>query len=550
MKKLKMMGIMLFVSTVLVGCGTTAETKIDEKATEKTSVSKKVLNLMENSEIGSMDSIFTQDEASINAQSNVFEGLYQLDEKDQLIPAAAKEMPEISEDGKRYTIKLREDGKWSNGDAVTANDFVFAWRKLANPKNQANYFFLLEGTILNGTAITKEEKAPEELGVKALDDYTLEVTLEKPVPYFTSLLAFSPFFPQNEAFVKEKGQAYGTSSEMIVSNGPFLMKNWDQSAMSWDFVRNPDYYDKEKVKSETIHFEVLKETNTVYNLYESGELDVAVLTGDFAKQNRDNPDYEAIERSKVYSLRLNQKRNEKPSIFANENVRKALAYALDKKSLVDNILANGSKEIYGYIPEKFVYNPETNEDFRHEAGALVKTDAKKAKEYLDKAKEELNGDVAIELLSRDGDSDRKVAEFIQGQLQETLPGLTINVKTVPLNNAIELMRKGDYELSVGMWGPDYQDPMTFLESSVSGNRMNYSSPTFDQLIEEATTKYANDPETRWQTLIKAEKVLVEEDAALIPLYQEARSQLVRPGVKGIQYHNFGATSTYKYAYKE
>lgn len=550
MKKLKMMGIMLFVSTVLVGCGTTAETKIYEKATEKTSVSKKVLNLMENSEIGSMDSIFTQDEASINAQSNVFEGLYQLDEKDQLIPAAAKEMPEISEDGKRYTIKLKEDGKWSNGDAVTANDFVFAWRKLANPKNQANYFFLLEGTILNGTAITKEEKAPEELGVKALDDYTLEVTLEKPVPYFTSLLAFSPFFPQNEAFVKEKGQAYGTSSEMIVSNGPFLMKNWDQSAMSWDFVRNPDYYDKEKVKSETIHFEVLKETNTVYNLYESGELDVAVLTGDFAKQNRDNPDYEAIERSKVYSLRLNQKRNEKPSIFANENVRKALAYALDKKSLVDNILADGSKEIYGYIPEKFVYNPETNEDFRQEAGALVKTDAKKAKEYLDKAKAELNGDVAIELLSRDGDSDRKVAEFIQSQLQETLPGLTINVKTVPLNNAIELMRKGDYELSVGMWGPDYQDPMTFLESSVSGNRMNYSSPTFDQLIEEATTKYANDPETRWQTLIKAEKVLVEEDAALIPLYQEARSQLIRPGVKGIQYHNFGATSTYKYAYKE
>lgn len=223
---------------------------------------------------------------------------------------------------------------------------------------------------------------------------------------------------------------------------------------------------------------------------------------------------------------------------------------MDKKSLVDNILADGSKEIYGYIPEKFVYNPETNEDFRQEAGALVKTDAKKAKEYLDKAKAELNGEVAIELLSRDGDSDRKVAEFIQGQLQETLPGLTINVKTVPLNNAIELMRKGDYELSVGMWGPDYQDPMTFLESSVSGNRMNYSSPTFDQLIEESTTKYANDPETRWQTLIKAEKVLVEEDAALIPLYQEARSQLVRPGVKGIQYHNFGATSTYKYAYKE
>ena len=123
MKKLKMMGIMLFVSTVLVGCGTTAETKETRKQLRNQCL-EKVLNLMENSEIGSMDSIFTQDEASINAQSNVFEGLYQLDEKDQLIPAAAKEMPEISEDGKRYTIKLREDGKWSNGDAVTANDFV------------------------------------------------------------------------------------------------------------------------------------------------------------------------------------------------------------------------------------------------------------------------------------------------------------------------------------------------------------------------------------------------------------------------------------------
>lgn len=551
-KGLKQSITVITTMLLLSACGARASDKADDSASKGASEEKKsskVLNLMEASEVGSMDTIFTQDEPSVNAQSNVFEGLYQLDEKDTIIPAVAKELPEISKDGKTYTIKLREDATWSNGDKVTANDFIFAWKKMADPKNQANYFFLMDGTILNGTEVINEEKSADELGVKALDDYTIEIKMAKPVTYFTSLLAFSPFFPQNEKFVTEKGKQYGTSSENIVSNGPFLMGNWDQSSMSWDLDRNPNYYDVDKVKSEKIHFEVLKETNTVFNLYESGKLDVAILTGDFAKQNKDNPDYEAIQRSKVYSLRMNQKRNDQPSIFANENVRKAISYALDKKSLVENILADGSKDIYGYIPKDFVANPETGEDFRKEAGDLVKTDEKLANDYLDKAKKELNGDVTIELLSKDGDGDKKVAEFIQGQLEKTLPGLTISVKTVPLNNAIELMKKGDYELSVGMWGPDYQDPMTFLESSVgTKNKTSYRSEKYDQLIDDASNKYANEPEKRWEALIAAEKVLVEEDAALIPLYQQARGQLVRSGVEGIQYHNFGATSTYKYAF--
>ncbi|MHC5229109.1 peptide ABC transporter substrate-binding protein [Enterococcus sp. LJL99] len=551
MKKSFKLGMLVALTLVIsTACGTSKKDTDDSGTGNEAKTSSKTLKLMEGSEISSMDTIFSQDEPSINAQSNVFEGLYQLNEKDEIIPAVAKELPEISEDGKTYTIKLREDVKWSNGDKLTANDFIYAWKKLADPKNQANYFFMLDGTILNGTAVVNEEKKADELGVKAIDDYTIEINLEKPVPYFTSLLAFSPFFPQNEKFATEKGKDYGSSSENIVSNGPFVMKNWDQTSMSWDLEKNPNYYDVDQVKSEKIHFEVLKETNTAFNLYESGELDVAVLTGDFAKQNVDNPDYQAVQRSKVYSLRMNELRNGSPSIFANENVRKAVAYALDKKGLVDSILGDGSKEIYGYIPQDFVKNPETGEDFRKEAGKLVKTDTKVANEYLEKAKKELNSDITIELLSKDGDGDKKVAEFIQSQLQEALPGLKVNVKTVPLNNAIDLMKKGDYELSVSMWGPDYQDPMTFLENSTTGNTSNYSSEKYDQLIDDATNKYGNDPEKRWETLIAAEKVLVEEDAALVPLYQQARGQLVRSGVHDIQYHNFGATVTYKYAYIE
>ncbi|MGX6977667.1 peptide ABC transporter substrate-binding protein [Vagococcus elongatus] len=551
MKRWLTLGALVLSATLLMtGCGGN-EKGTDSSGGDKQKASDaRPLSFMEESEIGSMDTIYTQDEPSINAQSNVFEGLYQLDKDDNVIPAVAKEMPEISEDGKTYVIKLREDSTWSNGDPVTAHDFIFAWRKLVNPEKQANYVFLTDGMIENATDIINNGKDPKELGVKAVDDYTIEIKLEKPVPYFTSLLAFSPFFPQNEKFVTEKGSEYGTSSENIVSNGPFIMNNWDQSSLTWELEKNPDYYDADKVKSDLINFQVIKETNTAFNLFESGELDIAFLSGELAQQNVDDPEYEAIQRSKIYSIRMNQIRNGKDSIFANENVRKAVAYAIDKKGLVDNILADGSKEIYGYIPWNFVFNPETKADFREDAGELAVTDVEKAKEYLAKAKTELQGDVEMELLAKDGDSDKKVAEFIQSQLEESLPGLKVTIKTVPLNNSIEIIKKGDYDLAIGTWAPDYQDPMTFFESYTTGNTLNYSSEKYDQLIDDVINKYGNDLGKRWETLIEVEKQFVEEDAALIPLYQQGRAQLTRAGLTGLEYHNFGPTCIYKYAYIE
>ena len=528
---------------VLVGC---AQTDKGTKDVDKKENESQVINLMEQTEVGSLDTIFTQDEASINVQTNVFEGLYQLDGEDNVLPGVAKELPEISEDGKTYTIALREDSKWTNGDPVTAHDFIFAWHKLVNPENQANYFFLLEGTIENGTEIINGKKDVSELGVKALDDYTLEIKLEKPVAYFTSLLTFSPFFPQNEAFVEKQGKAYGSSSETIVSNGPFVIKNWDQTSMNWDLEKNEAYHTPDDVKSEKIHYEVIKEGNTAYNLYESGELDVAVLSGDLATNNKDNPDFTAIEGSKIYYLKLNQVRNDAASIFANDNVRKAIAYGLDKQSLAEQIVADGSKEVYGFVPNHFVSNPTTGADFREDAGDLAVTNASKAKDYIEKAKKELDGKIEIELLAKDGDKDKRIAEFIQGQLEDTLPGVTITIKTVPLQNSIELTKKGDYELAVGTWGPDYQDPTTFLNNLRTGNNSGYSNLAYDALLDAASDKYANDLEKRWETLVEAERIMVEEDAAIVPLFQESRVQLRREGLKGIDYHGFGATATLKH----
>ena len=244
---------------------------------------------------------------------------------------------------------------------------------------------------------------------------------------------------------------------------------------------------------------------------------------------------------------MNQKSNDKDTIFANEDVRRAVAYAIDKEGIVDDVLADGSSASYGYIPKDFVKNPETDADFREDAGDLMETNEDKAKEHWEKAKKEIGDEITIELLTSDEDAEKKVAETVQYQLQEALPGLNLEVKSVPLNNSIDLTRNGEYELAMGRWGPDYQDPMTYLESLRSPNNTNYESDEYDDLLDKITNDYGNDPEKRWQAMIDAEKTLVEEDAAIVPLYQQTRSLLVKDNLKGIYYPNFGASTIFKYA---
>lgn len=542
-KKIMWVCTSFIIGISLVGCTTGQDTEGANNSEDN----KQTVNLMETNEVASMNTLVTQDTGSINTQVHVFEGLYRIDQDNEVVPAVAKDMPEISEDGKTYTIQLRDDANWSNGDPVTADDFVYAWQRLASPENEANYMFLLDGTVVNGSDIINDGMDPEKLGVKAVNDKELEVQLEKPVPYFTSLMTFPPFFPQNEEFVEEHGKEYGNDSEKILSNGAFTMKNWDQSSMEWDLEKNPEYYDADKVKLDEVHVDVIKEAGTAFNLFQSDELDQAEIFGEHVKQNENNPDLQKVPDSKVFYFKMNQKSKDKDTIFANSDVRKALAYAIDKEGIVDDVLADGSTASYGYIPKDFVKNPETDADFREDAGDLMKTNEKKAKEHWEKAKDEIGDEITIELLTSDEDDEKKVAETVQYQLQEALPGLKLEVKSVPLNNSIELTRNSEYELAMGRWGPDFQDPMTYLESLRSPNNTNYESDKYNDLLDKITNEYGNEPEKRWQAMIEAEKTLVEEDTAIVPLYQQTRSLLVKDNLKGIYYPNFGASTIFKYA---
>lgn len=543
MKKISKTVLFLGITmAVISGCDSKQEKESAEKIVP--------LSLMSPSELTTLDTSVMLDFPDAIVQTAAFEGLYALDDKDELIPAAAKEMPEISDDGKTYTIKLREDAIWSNDDPVTAKDFEYAWKKMIDPANGFVYSFLVKDTILNADEISDGKKSVDELGVKAIDEYTLEVKLKEAKPYFTSVLAFPTFFPQNQKVVEEYGTEYGTTGAKTVYNGPFIVENWKQTDLSWDLKKNEKYWDHENVKSDQIHYEVIKEASTALNLFEDGQLDVATITGELAKQNQNNPDYHSYPTATMNYIRLNQERQGKATPLKNENLRKALALGIDKENLVNNIIADGSKPLYGAITEGFVSNPETGVDFREEAGDLMKYDKDEALKYWELAKKELGDKITLDLMVTDDGSYKKMGESLQGSLEKLFAGLTINVTALPTETALNLSRESDYDMFLIYWTPDYQDPISTLSMLRTGNDRNYSNAKFDALLDDASQKYATDLQTRWETLIAAEKEAIETTAGMIIISQNQQSVLQNPQVKGLSYHTFAAPLTLKNVYKE
>jgi oligopeptide transport system substrate-binding protein len=543
MKKIIQTMILAAAALVFAGCTSNKNASEENQKIEP-------LKLMSPSELTTLNTSVMLDFPDAIVQTAAFEGLYALDDQDQLIPAVAEAMPEISEDGKTYTIKLREEAIWSNDDPVTAQDFEYAWKKMIDPKNGYVYSFLVRDTILNAEEISDGKKAVDELGVKAIDDHTLEVKLKEAKPYFTSVLAFPTFFPQNQKVVEEYGADYGTAGDKTVYNGPFTVENWGQTDLSWDLKKNEKYWDHKNVKSDEIHYEVVKEASTALNLFEDGQLDVATVTGELAKQNQSNPNYHSYPAATMNYIRLNQKRKGKDTPLKNENLRKALALGIDKENLVNNIIADGSTPLYGAITEGFVSNPETGVDFREDAGHLMMYDKDEALKYWDLAKKELGGKVALDLMVVDDGSYKKMGESLQGSLTKLFDGLTINVSVLPTETALNLSRDSDYDMFLIYWTPDYQDPISTLGMLKTGNDRNYSNPKFDRLLDEASVKYATDLNKRWETLIAAEKEAIETTAGMIIISQNQQSVLQNDQVKGLNYHTFAAPLTLKNVYKK
>ncbi|MFS1010639.1 peptide ABC transporter substrate-binding protein [Enterococcus casseliflavus] len=526
----------------------------EENETDSSAASsaEQVINVQFSAEMGSADISLATDSYSFITLNNAYEGLYRLDENNVPVIAGASEDAEVSEDGLSYTISLREEAKWSNGDPVTAADYVFSWQRTVDPATASNYAYML-APVKNAAAISDGTLDKSELGIEAVNDHELKITLEKPTPYFLSLLAFPTFFPQNERVVEEFGDQYALTSENAAYNGPFLLTNYagPGTDIQWTLAKNPDYWDADSVKLETINFDVVKDSSTAYNLYESGQADDIILSGELAMQNVNHPDYIVQPSATTQYLEMNQAPEDSP--FRNANLRQAISYSMNRQQIVDNILGNGSLPAVGFVPSDLVFNPETKADFVEDAATTLAFDEEKAQEYWEKAKAELGIDtLSFELLTSDTDQSKKMAEYIQGTLQQTLDGLTVEVTNVPFSVRLDRSNSGDFEMVMNNWIGDYADPINFLElfkKDSSYNRGKWLNDDYNQLIEQASNENANDPEARWENMVAAEKIL-NDDLGVIPLFQSAEAHLRSSKIKGLIVHSVGAAYDYKNVFVE
>lgn len=533
MKKIALVFLSLFTICLLGACGNKQKT-----------ASKQVLTWTETSTLATQDQSLATDSLSFQTLLNTQEGLYRLDKQQKPKLALAKSV-KISNDGKTYDFILRPSAKWSNGDPVTAKDFVYAYKRTVTPSTKASmafYFYQIE----NAEAINKGQKDVSELGVKALAKDHLQIKLTRPVSYFKRLLAFPLFFPQNEKIVKKYGDLYGTQAKYTVANGPYILKNWTGTNKKWTLVKNKTYWDAKNVKLDQVNELVTESTTTSYNLYNSNKVDATGLLGQQVAANKNSPAYHERLASAIQRLELNE---EKVPAFKNKNIRQAFSYAIDRKSLVNDVLADGSVAAKGFVPSGMGSNPQTGQAFQDEAyvKSAVSYNLKKANALLEKGYQETGiTTLNVELSVSDTDSAKKIAEFLQSSL-ERLPNVKVTITSIPYTQLITRQAAKDYELTVKNWQAIIADPINFLdvfESDSSYNNSGWKNAEYDRLLDEAENKYGAQPEKRWQLLVKAEKLLME-DQGTIPLLQVAKPQLLRPSVKGVYFNPTGIPYDFK-----
>ncbi|MGZ4159822.1 MAG: peptide ABC transporter substrate-binding protein [Neobacillus sp.] len=557
MKKSKLsllLVLSLVLSMFLAACSGSKDTGSSKdngkKNTGKTEqlAADQTLNVLESAEIPSMDSVMSQDVLSFTTLNATNEGLYRLDQNQKVIPGVAEGAPTYNADKTVLTIKLKKDTKWSNGDPVTANDFVYAMRRAIDPKTASPYgpYFMMD-KIKNATEVSEGKAKLEDLGVKAIDENTLEITLVRALPYIESYLTFQLFYPQNQKYVEAQGANYAKDAAHLLYNGPFKMTKWDgPTGTEWVLEKNDTYWNAKDVTLKKINVNVSKDPQASANAFTAGEADITPKLAQAAilSQYEGSKDLLRYQEPSIWWLKM----NEKNPVLKNVNIRKAIAKSVDRKALVEDVLANGSVEAGYLVPKGFSYLD--GKDFRDTTDTYLKTDKEEAKKLWEKGLAELGQkEVTFTYVGQDTATSKTTDAFIKDQLEKNLPGLKINIESVPFKIRIAREDKEDYDLLMGGWGPDYADPMTYMDLWLTGggqNHMSYSDSKFDDLIHKAQGDLVAKPQERWKALQDAEKILLEDDAAIAPLYQRSVNLLINQKVKGFAHHAFGADYSYQW----
>ncbi len=550
----------------LAGCGSSAyQTQTTAAATEAESAaegetaaageaasgeaSTEDLKVMLETPVESLDPQQSTDGTSFEIIADYTDGLTQMDADGQAVPAIAESW-ETSEDGLTWTFHLREDAKWSNGEPVTAKDFVFAWQRAVDPDVASEYAYMLSdiGQVKNAAEIIDGTMDKSELGVTAVDDYTLEVQLVAPVSYFTSLMYFPTFYPVNEDFFNTCADTFATSPETTLSNGAFILDTYEPAATEFHLTKNPDYYDADSIQLAGLDYQVIQDSQTALMSFQNGELDMTLVNGDQVDQVQDDPAFTAVGAGYLWYVTPNIAGVEE---LQNDNIRKALTFAIDREAITTDVLKDGSKPTFTAVPMDFAAGPDGS-DFsadQEKFSDVCAYDTEKALEYWNKGLEELGVDsLEFEMVVDSDDAPQKVATVLQEQWQTALPGLTINIKVEPKKQRVQDLQDGTYELGLTRWGPDYADPMTYLGMWVTNNSNNYglwSNEEYDNIIAECTTgELAMDAEKRWERMYDAEKIVMDE-SVIFPLYTQCNAEMISTKVTGVEHHPCALNRVYK-----
>ena len=540
MKKLLSMVLCAMMALTLAGCGGSG----GDSSTYTFSSELDIKNL---------DSSDADDGCSFTAMHAVIDGLMKTDKKGNIVNGVASSS-EVSDDGLTHTYKIRKDAKWANGDPVTANDFVYAWHRIFQKKGQYYYMFCdgiasIVGAQEMSDKIDNEEDITDAdldaMGVKAIDDKTLEVTTTTRVSFFDELMSFPCFYPINEKFCEKQGDKYGKSAKTILGNGAFTMTNWEPGSVA-EFEKNDKYYDAKTVKIDKLVMKLVQDPKVAAQAFEAGETDFAPINSDLVDKYKKDDSFKQINEGYLFYISVNFQNSD----LANLNVRKAISLAINRKDLCENVFKDGSQVAGGFIPSGLATSPD-GVDFRKDSGNFTSYDKKKAQESLDEGLKELGKDqITLRIAYGTDESPKDVfVTYLQNALSE-LDGIKVEmVATTKQDRIYNKQKNGDYDLATTRWGPDYGDPTTYLTMGISTNGNNYGKYTNSEL-DALMDKVANesDANTRWQEMIDAEKIMMD-DLCYIPVFEKGTATLQNKDVKGLVIRPVGVPYTFQYVSK-
>jgi oligopeptide transport system substrate-binding protein len=521
MKKWKLLIVMLVaLSSILAACGGSTKTSSDGSGIKQ----EMTVNAM--TEPPSLDPALATDTTSGWILDHVFEGLYTRDKNGDPVPGLAKET-KVSKDGKTYTFTLR-DAKWSDGSPVTAQDFEYAWKRVLDPKTASPFAFYLY--YIKGAEAYNKGKGPESaVGIKALNDKTLQVELNAPLGYFNKLLTMWTYYPVKKEIV-EKNANWSGSPSTFVSNGPFKLTEWNHNS---DVVieKNENYYDKGVVNLKKVTFKMINDSTTYYQMYKTGELDfiMSVPTDSIAAEKK-NKEFKIVPYFGTYMYMFNV---DKPP-FNNAKIRRAFAMAINRESITNDVTLGGEIPAYSMVPPG-VKTPSG--DFRKEGGNYLQENAAEAKKLLQEGMKEEHWSTlpSVTLLYNTNDSHKKIAEAVQEMLKKNL-GVNIKLANQEWKTYLDTTQQKNYQMARMGWIGTFVDPsviLNFYLGDSPNNRTGWVNKKFDSLMAQSNAE--QDETKRYQLLHDAEKILMT-DMPFAPVYFYTNTYLTSSKFTGLAYY--------------